>query len=399
MALETPTTDELSINIVSQLEASLSQTIPLLPKAFARVLAKVLAAVVVLVYRFAGFSFLQIFIRFASFQETEVNGSKLTPLIEIGREIDVGDPIDGEQAEMVINVTVTNQIGNLPGGSQLVRADTGVIYQTIAAIPLSSAVVQPTVRAVSDPLGNAGVGAIGNLNDGDIISFANPLPNVATDATVDSTTILGVDGESEDTYRARVLGVSQARPQGGARADYRIWGGEVAGVANIYPYAGAPGEVDVFVESTATESNPDGIPNGDGLLALVAAAIELDDDGLASRRPVTAGVTTKPIFRTGFQLEIGGLSSPDLAGTQALLTTGVDEYLRDREPFIVGLSVLPRRDRITQGALAGVVNDIVSAEGGTVTTVVLKLLGLQINAHSLDNGEKAKLETNGITYI
>lgn len=392
MALVTPTTQEIADNIVATLEASLSQNVPLLPKAFTRVLAKALAGVLILVYRFAGFSFLQQFVRFATIDETEVNGKMLSPLTEWGRTFGVGDPIPGAQAELVIDIVVTNQVGSLPGGSQLVRADTGVVYLTAAAVPLSSPVVQATVRASSDPAGNSGVGVIGNLDNGDVMSFANPLPNVETDATVASTTTLGANAETEEAYRSRILGQTQARPQGGAYADYRKWGGEVAGVAKIYPYTGQlPGEVDVFVESTVA-LDPDGIPDG-VLLQAVFDAIELDDAGLATRRPANAALNTLAITRTAFGLTIGGFTAPDEAAAQLAISTAVDEYLRDREPFIVGLSVLPRRDRITQGALAGVVNEIISAEGGTVTTVVLTLLAVEINAHALDNGEKAKLDS------
>ena len=50
MALDTPTIAEISANIISQIEASINQTIPLLPKAFTRVLAKVLGAVFIILY-------------------------------------------------------------------------------------------------------------------------------------------------------------------------------------------------------------------------------------------------------------------------------------------------------------------------------------------------------------
>ncbi len=395
MSLVTPTTEELRDNIVANLEAALSQTVPLLPKAFTRPLAAALAAVLILVYRYAGFSFLQAFVAFATLDETEVNGTKLKPLVEWGRLFGVGDPIPAVQAELVIDVTVQNQVGDLPGGSQLLRADTGVLYQTVAAVLLDAPTVSVTVKASSDPTGGGGAGAIGNLNDGDIVSFPNPLPNVATDAVVTSTAVSGVDGETEEAYRSRILDRTTARPQGGALADYRVWGSEVAGVAFIYPYTGSPGEIDVFVEST-TALDPDGIPDA-ALLTAVFDAIELDDNGLASRRPANAGVNTLPISggtRTAFDVIVGGLVVPDptkLAATEAAISDALDEFLRSREPFIVGLSVLPRTDNISQAAVAGVVYEIASAEGAVVATVALELSGVPVVAHTLGNGEKAKL--------
>nr|MCH9737100.1 hypothetical protein [Actinomycetes bacterium] len=61
MSLTTPTTKEISDNIIAQLEASFSQTIPLLQKAFFRVLSTVLAGVFILLYKYGGFMFLQMF--------------------------------------------------------------------------------------------------------------------------------------------------------------------------------------------------------------------------------------------------------------------------------------------------------------------------------------------------
>ena len=48
MSLETPTTDEVREQILAGLSASLNQTIPLLPKAFNRVLANTLAGTFIL---------------------------------------------------------------------------------------------------------------------------------------------------------------------------------------------------------------------------------------------------------------------------------------------------------------------------------------------------------------
>ncbi len=391
MSLTVPLTSELSSNIIAQLEASLSQLIPLLPKAFLRVLAKVLSGVIILVYRYAGFIFLQMFISTASFRETVVNGKTIRPLVEWGRQVGVGDPGDAERAELVTQVTVTNQTGFLTAGSQLLRAETQVIYQVVADTALDAATIDVTVKAVSGPLDSGGAGSIGNLEDGDTIDFANPLPNVATTTTIQSTTTAGADAETEEAYRARVLEHEQARPQGGAYADYRRWAQQAAEVNRAYPYTSdSPGEVDVFIEAPITEANPDGLPDGDDLAAALAA-INLDVDGLATQRSANSQVNTIAITRTGFTVEVAGLISPNLATTQAAITEGVDEYLRSREPFILGLSVLPRLDRITQGSIAGVVAEIVDAQAATVNSVTLKLSTLVITQHTLGEGEKAKL--------
>ena len=77
--------------------------------------------------------------------------------------------------------------------------------------------------------------------------------------------------------------------------------------------------------------------------------------------------------------------------------TAVEEYFLDREPFIEGLSVLPRLDRITQSGVAGVVDDIVSVTGGIFGGVIIKQSGVTISVYSLGIGEKSK--ASSVTFI
>lgn len=395
--IQQPTIQGLTDNVVSQIEGKISQDVPLLPKAFIRVLAKVLAGVMVILYRYCGWILLQLFVAHASMQETVVLGRRIRPLVEWGRLIGVGDPVPATQAELVIDVAVELQSGDLAGGSQLIFPASGVLYQVISAVPLNAATVQATIRAVSDQDGGDGAGAIGNLEPGDIVQFANPIPNVARNATVVSVTTQGADAETEEAYRARVIRRFQRRPQGGAYADYQAWGEEVPGILNVYPYTGDPGEVDVYVEATVESSgDPDGIPTP-AQIAAVEASIELDEGGVASRRPANAAVNVLPITRQAFDVVLGGLDASEVDGGEPAvleaIEEGVDDWLRAREPFLVGLTPLPRQDRITQGAIAGVVMGIAEAEGATVATVTVKHNSLEITEYQLAHGEKAKLGT------
>jgi uncharacterized phage protein gp47/JayE len=391
MALATPTTQQIANNIVAQLESALSQTIPLLPKAFTRVLAKALAGVYVVLYKYAGYSLLQQFVSTASFEATEVNGKIIRPLVEWGRLVGVGDPIAATAAELDVDVTVLSQTGSLPGGSQLLYAPTGVVYQTTAAVALDAATVSVTIRATSDQAGGDGSGEIGNLEIGQTLQFASPIPQVATNVDVTAVSVTGAEAEIEDAYRARVLRRFQRSPQGGAYADYQLWGTGVAGIRNVFPYTGDPGEVDVYVEA---EAGPDGIPDNTQLEA-VADAINFDPaespspTGLANRRPVNAAINVLPITRTEFDVTITGFTG-DSTVLDAI-ELGVDEFLRSRQPFIVGLSALPRLDRITQGAVAGVIQEIAEANATTVGGVTVSRSGSPITEYTLQPGELGKL--------
>ena len=388
MATQTPTTQELSASIVGAIEAQIGQSAPLLPKAFIRVLAKVLAATFITLYKYIGFIGLQLFVRTASGSPTVINSKTAAPLIEWGRLIGLGDPLKAAPAELEIQVTVENQVGSLPSGSQLLGETNGVTYLTIGSVLLNAPTVLVTVRASADPNGSGGVGEIGNLDTGAVLNFANPLPNVARAAVVTAQTATGADAETIDSYRQRVIDRFQRRPQGGAYADYAIWGEEVAGIASVYPYTGLPGEVDVYVES-ATET--DGIPT-QAQLDAVFDSIEMDQGGLASRRPANAFINVLPISRTGFDVIVNGLQGNDLAALQADIIAAVEGYFLQAEPFIGGLNTPPRKDRLSNVELPGVVNDIVKAAGGQFTSASFTLAGQStpVSAYVLGEGEKAK---------
>lgn len=390
MAPTTPTTKEINDNIIALLEAKLNQTIPLLPKAFLRVLAKTFAAIYIQLWKYAGWIFFQIFIQSASDLDTEINGRILNPLTEWGLLIIGRKPVAAVQAELIIDITVENQVGNLDSGSQLVGDTNGVTYITLTTIPLDAPTKSVTVKAVDDQAGGNGAGVIGNLDDGAIMSFANPLGNVATAAVVTSTSVTGVDGETTVAYKQAILDRFQKTPQGGALADYVIWGKEAAGIVNIFPYTSdCPGQVDVFAEADTT-IDPDGIPTT-AQLEDVLAKIEFDLAGLATRRPAGAQVNTFAITRTPFDITVSGITNVDnLAQVESDIVTAVTEYFLERGPFIIGLNVPPRRDIISRSSVSGVVDDIVSAAGGVFIGVVVKQGAFIIDQFPLGIGEKSK---------
>lgn len=392
MALNQITTAEINTLLIAQLEASLNQTFPLLPKAFNRVIVKALSAVITLLIKYGGFIFLQIFVATASFDEVTINGKKVSPLIEWGRLIGVGDPTPATQAELQIQITVENQTGSLPTGSQLVNAGNGVTYLTIGSVLLDAPTVTATIRASSDQQGGGGAGTIGNLDNGATVTFANPLPNVAPNAVVTNQIVTGANGEDPEVYRQRVIDRFQKRPQGGAYADYEIWGEEVAGIINVYPYTGDPGQVNVYSEATPESSgDPDGIPTAAQLQA-VYDSIQLDENGLATRRPAGSFVNSLAITRTGFDVNVQGLAVDDPGQVQADIGSAITTFFLDREPFIDGLTIPPRKDTISRSALIGLVEDIVTAANGFFSTVTFELDAIPgpLEIYILGEGEKSK---------
>jgi len=393
MALDTPTTQEINELIILQLEASLNQTIPLLPKAFNRVLAKALAAVVITLYKFGGWIFLQMFVSTATFEIVKILGFSVSPLIEWGKLIGAGEPEKATNAELLIDVTVENQVGSLDASTQMTSNINGFIYISKNSVLLDAPIIQIEVVAVNDPEGNGGGGVLGNLDSGDVISFVNPEPNVARDAVVNSQIVTAANAESEDVYRQKVVDRFQKRPQGGASADYEQWGEEVPGIINVYPYTGIPGYVNVYSEATPESSgNPDGIPT-QAQLDAVYDSIQKDENGLATRRPMTALVDSLPITRTGFDVTVADLQVQNIADVEQEIENSLSDYFLGREPFVDGLTIPPRADKISINTIIGIIDDSVNARNGTFTGATFKktldIVNLEI--YLLAEGEKSKL--------
>lgn len=399
--MKTPTTRQVSEQVVGEVEASLGQTIPFFPKAFIRVLAWALAGVVVLLYKYAGFIFLQVFVQHASADETTINGKKVRPLIEWGRLLGVGDPQAAVRAEHLISVPVTNQTGSLKAGQVLFYAPTRLLYKVVADVPLNAPSVTVKIRAFGDEGGGDGSGAIGNLEPGAIVSFATPPANVGTDCTVTSTVVQGANAEATEAYRARIIRRVQARPQGGALADYEAWGLEVPGIVHVYPYAGereggsGNGQVDIYVQATPESSgDPDGIPTPEQLTAVFDSIQKIDPtSGKATRRPVGVAVNVFPISLFPVTVTVYALW-PRGAAVEADIKDAAAEFLRLREPYIEGLSVLPREDGITQAGVGGVVMNAANAHGASVSEVSIDVPA----GYRLRDGQKARLAATP-TYI
>lgn len=396
MAIDIPKVRQIAARIQAQIDASLNQQTPGLARSFVRVISAAIAGTQSILYRYVGWTLLQQFVASADFEPVTIFGRQFRPLVELGIQFGEGEPNPATNAVLTIDITVETQIGTLNSGAQLVNAATGVTYVTLAPVLLDAPTVSVDVQAVSDQQGTGGAGSIGNMDNGLIMSFANPLANVARDAVVVDTVTTGADAETEEAYRKRVSERLARRPQGGAGVDYRVWGRDVAGIVNIYPYTGDPGEVDVFAEATPESSgNPDGIPT-QAQLDAVAASIELDSGGLASRRPVGAFVNVSAIARTGFDVIVKDMDVPDPATAQTDITTALTEFFLDREPFIQGLTIPPRTDKITSTAIVGIVEDVVTAQNGSFRDATFELTldpGIPLPLYQLGQGEKAKLSS------
>lgn len=390
-----PSIDELRQSIKTDIEISLSTTASILPKSFILILANTFSAIFIILYKYAGFVALQLFVNTASFEETEINGETIVPLIEWGRLIGVSDPTAPTKAKFIVEVTVVNQTGTLPVGTQLQSNFNGFIYSTTEEITLDAPTKLVNVEALNDPDNEGGLGINGNLDVGSILSFITPLFDVSRETIVDSIVENAIAGESEEGYRRRVKLRFSQRPQGGAYIDYVQWGLEAAGIANIYVFTGSNGVVDIYVESGV---EADGIATPTEIQA-VTDLINLDEDGKPSRKPINTFINVVSISRKSFDVQILGLNTTNTDDVKASILDAFNSYFLNAENFIIGISPLPRQDRISASSLNSIVNDIVQSDGGEYTGLNLiappSLQG--VSQHSLAEGEKAKLLS--LTYL
>ena len=382
-----PTVEQINQNIISQLQGSLNQSIPLLPRSFLRVISKVIAAVYVIVYKYAGFTALQQFVATASDQPTEFNGQTVRPLILWGRLIGIGDPVPAVRAELPVNV-IGISVGTLSANTQLLNGATGVTYLVISDTLITTGNNSVSIRAAGDQQGGNGGGTIGNASVDTELQFSSPPVFINPTAIVTGITINGEDAETTENYRRRVIVRFQARPQGGALIDYRIWGLETAGIINVYPYTGDPGEINVYSEATG---QTDGIPTQAQRDAVLASI------NLPNRRPANAMVNSLAITRLVFNVNVAGLVVDNQASVRATITDAVTQYFLDREPFITGVSVPPRTDRITVTSLTGIVEDAVTLAGGVFTGVTVERNSAPVTTFTLGEGQKARVGT--VTFV
>jgi uncharacterized phage protein gp47/JayE len=118
-----------------------------------------------------------------------------------------------------------------------------------------------------------------NLVTGSALSLQTGIPGVDGSATIASISD-GIDGESDDDLRARVLFRIQNPPMGGDAADFVAWATEVAGVTRAWcsPNEMGPGTVTVRFMMDNLRAAQGGFPNTTDV-ATVAAYID-------SKRPV-----------------------------------------------------------------------------------------------------------------
>lgn len=173
-------------------------------------------------------------------------------------------------------VTFTGSVGSIITAGTIIQRQDGAQYRVLADVTFASGTATVSVQALI-------AGDNANQAAGARLTLLSPIAGVQANGTVAVGGIVsGTDVETDDRLRERLLQRIQNPPQGGAEADYVMWGLEVPGVTRVwvYPMQMGPGTVTVLF---TTDDDPDGIIPGPAKVAEVQAHID-------SVRPVTAEV-------------------------------------------------------------------------------------------------------------
>jgi len=297
------------------------------------------------------------------------------------------------QYEIDINITATGTIAagtvyksdetaTSPG--KLYILDTDFVYSgTPGLVPI-------TVRALE-------AGVESKLTAGDTLTATAPIAISDGIAVWSSVVVAPLAAEDIEDYRQVVLQSYRLEAQGGATADYRLWGLDAAGVKQIYPYAksGAPNEIDVFVEATKPDSTDGRGTPGSTILTAVEDCIELDPDTTLSlaqrgRRPLGVyAVNVQAIALKAIGVTITGYVGRT-AGTDAILAAAIGEVVDKVRPFIAACDDPTLRNDIISR------NSIIQAVMAAIPTSVFTDIELQVDAVPLINYQL----TNGtIPYL
>ncbi|SDH88249.1 baseplate J/gp47 family protein, partial [Roseospirillum parvum] len=164
----------------------------------------------------------------------------------------------------------------------------------------------------------------------------------------------GVDTESDEGLRTRLLARIQAPPHGGSRADYIAWTREVIG--GEAPVWVAPGELGLGTVTVRFLTVGGDIPDGPAVAAVQAH--------LDAVRPVTAEVFVVAPVAVPLDVEISGLD-PDTPAVRAAIEAEIADLIRRQaEP---GGTILLSHLREAVSLAAGEHDHVVVSPAANVT--------------------------------
>lgn len=247
----------------------------------------------------------------------------------------------------------------IPAGT-VVASDAGFEYTTDAEVEITSGTAAAEITAVL-------AGSDSNLIDGVVLSLQTPISGVDSAVEVPSVISDGIDQESTEDLRARLLSRMSDPPMGGSDADYITWAKEVSGVTRVWvtPLGLGPGTVVIRFVRDNDGAGSAIIPSG-GEISDVQAYI----DPLA---PAHATVTVSAPTYSPDNFTFSAIS-PDTAEMKAAVEAELtDLYQRKAEP---GRTMLISEIRTAIGGTPGLTDYTLTSPSADVTHTSTQLPGV-----------------------
>ncbi len=130
-------------------------------------------------------------------------------------------------------VVVSDPGKSVTAGAELTSEASGAYYKVNATENEAGGFI--TFAVTAEDSGDAP-----NLEVGYPLTFVTPIAGVDAESTITVVDVYGAEQEDLEVWRARVLEAERAAYGGGNAADYRHWGIQPTGVAQVYPYSGKP---------------------------------------------------------------------------------------------------------------------------------------------------------------
>jgi len=351
MSFPRPSIATLRDRVAAEIEAELGIADPRVARSVERALSRGVAILAHELHGHLQWIFEQRFPDTAEAEYLERHGALIRPVVTRRKALAASGLVD-----------LTGAVGTIiPAGTELRRADDVRFRVDVDAEIGVAETGEALVTAVLE-------GSLGNTGAGTALTFIAPVAGLASIATVDAGGITGgVNVESDDSLRARIIERMQAEADGGNADDYAGWVQDVVGKTRVFVYPLHMGAGTVGIAFVM----PDGsMPDGTTLDA-VTAYLDLQKPVHATLHvfaPVTHAVDLSILLRPGQQ-----------AVRDAVTAELADFFVREAEPGgIIPLSRLRAAISAATGEhsheLAMPSADIVSPAGhiarlGTITWV------------------------------
>ena len=336
MPFQRPTLTELVNRISSDIETRVTGGVSLLRRSVLKVLVRVFAGAIHLVYSYLGYQAEQRFVA-----KADDNG-----LDEIADEYGI-NRIAATYAQGTAVATGTD--GTIIAADTELETADGIKYTVDIQTTISGGTANINLTASE-------AGDDGNQSASTELTFTTPISGANTTATVDSSGLTGgADEESDDALRNRVLLRKQYPPYGGCEHDYKTWMKENTGVTRAWTFTEYQGAGTIGCTFVMDESTPY-IPNSSTLATVRAYLVEHTDP--ATGRTVGIPIGAEPglfmIELTEQTIDFGISIYPNTAAVQADIQSELEDliqreggpgetiYLSDMQAALSNISDLER---------------------------------------------------------